>query len=408
MTTRIKIRRDTAGNWYNNNPVLALGEPGLETDTRKIKYGDGSTAWNSLLYAGGVNINANSSISVGYGTTENGGQDAIAIGTNAGIDQAWSTVAIGNNAGNSNQAPSAIAIGRSAGQDNQGWDAIAIGRYAGQENQTSGLAIGYYAGRTNQLYHTVAIGAECGRYNQGFLATAIGRSAGYNQQGNGAVAIGHRTGEDSQGNHSVAIGRFSSNYNQGYESISIGTYAGYAYQGDGTVAVGKSAGESVQGQNAVAIGYEAGRGTSSDSYTNNTLSYAFVSGDGAPNMVLDGSSDIRVGMLIFGYAVQSNTYITAVDTNTNTVTLSANLTDAPSGSYQFTGAQGQNAIAIGAYAAQKVQHSNSIVINASGQEVQSAGENTVVIKTVRSVSATDGFYPCYYNPTTGELVYFTA
>ena len=51
MATRIQIRRDTSINWTANNPVLALGEPGLETDTFIIKYGDGSTAWNSLPYA---------------------------------------------------------------------------------------------------------------------------------------------------------------------------------------------------------------------------------------------------------------------------------------------------------------------------------------------------------------------
>jgi hypothetical protein len=51
MATRIQIRRDTSTNWEANNPVLALGEPGLETDTFIVKYGDGSTAWNSLPYA---------------------------------------------------------------------------------------------------------------------------------------------------------------------------------------------------------------------------------------------------------------------------------------------------------------------------------------------------------------------
>jgi hypothetical protein len=50
MTT-IKLRRDTATNWTANNPILATGEPGLETDTKKLKFGDGSTAWNSLSYA---------------------------------------------------------------------------------------------------------------------------------------------------------------------------------------------------------------------------------------------------------------------------------------------------------------------------------------------------------------------
>lgn len=51
MGTRIQIRRDTSTNWQLNNPVLAIGEPGLETDTQIVKYGDGVTAWNSLPYA---------------------------------------------------------------------------------------------------------------------------------------------------------------------------------------------------------------------------------------------------------------------------------------------------------------------------------------------------------------------
>lgn len=51
MAVTIKLRRDTASNWGSNNPTLAEGEPGFETDTGKIKYGDGTTAWNSLAYA---------------------------------------------------------------------------------------------------------------------------------------------------------------------------------------------------------------------------------------------------------------------------------------------------------------------------------------------------------------------
>jgi hypothetical protein len=53
MASLIKLRRDTEANWASVNPTLASGEPGLETDTLKIKYGNGSTAWNSLSYAGG-------------------------------------------------------------------------------------------------------------------------------------------------------------------------------------------------------------------------------------------------------------------------------------------------------------------------------------------------------------------
>lgn len=53
MTVVIKTRRDTAANWSSVNPVLALGEIGIETDTRKIKFGDGTTPWNSLAYSSG-------------------------------------------------------------------------------------------------------------------------------------------------------------------------------------------------------------------------------------------------------------------------------------------------------------------------------------------------------------------
>lgn len=49
----IRLRRDTAANWANQNPTLALGEPGVETDTNKMKIGDGSTAWLGLSYASG-------------------------------------------------------------------------------------------------------------------------------------------------------------------------------------------------------------------------------------------------------------------------------------------------------------------------------------------------------------------
>lgn len=50
MASIIQIRRDTAANWTSANPILAQGELGLETDTLKVKAGDGSTAWNSASY----------------------------------------------------------------------------------------------------------------------------------------------------------------------------------------------------------------------------------------------------------------------------------------------------------------------------------------------------------------------
>src|ERR1700722_9439808 len=50
MSQTIQFRRDLSANWTSLNPEMAQGEIGLETDTGKIKIGDGLTAWNSLAY----------------------------------------------------------------------------------------------------------------------------------------------------------------------------------------------------------------------------------------------------------------------------------------------------------------------------------------------------------------------
>jgi hypothetical protein len=50
MAVQIQLRNDTAANWTSANPTLAAGEVGLETNTGKLKIGNGTTAWNSLAY----------------------------------------------------------------------------------------------------------------------------------------------------------------------------------------------------------------------------------------------------------------------------------------------------------------------------------------------------------------------
>jgi hypothetical protein len=46
----IRFRRDTQARWNLVNPVLSSGEPGFETDTGRVKMGDGETAWQDLQY----------------------------------------------------------------------------------------------------------------------------------------------------------------------------------------------------------------------------------------------------------------------------------------------------------------------------------------------------------------------
>lgn len=53
--TQIKLRRDTSAAFASSNPILGNGEPAYETDTKKLKIGDGTTAYTQLKYfsAGG-------------------------------------------------------------------------------------------------------------------------------------------------------------------------------------------------------------------------------------------------------------------------------------------------------------------------------------------------------------------
>ena len=77
MAVRFQLRRDTAANWTSANSVLALGEPGVETDTLKVKVGDGSTAWNSLAYSitkDFTDLTSTPTTLAGYGIT-----DALAL-----------------------------------------------------------------------------------------------------------------------------------------------------------------------------------------------------------------------------------------------------------------------------------------------------------------------------------------
>ena len=94
-TVRIQVRRGSATDWSGVNPILAAGELGVETDTRKIKVGDGSTAWNSLSYIaadapeiGEISQDAiNTALTMGAGLTKtyNDGSNTITINVDSNV-----------------------------------------------------------------------------------------------------------------------------------------------------------------------------------------------------------------------------------------------------------------------------------------------------------------------------------
>lgn len=79
---KLKLRRDTSANWASKNPILSAGEPGWDVSNKRLKIGDGSTAFNALSYfsikefSSGLN-DQNDIITATLSTGKNGGQTVI-------------------------------------------------------------------------------------------------------------------------------------------------------------------------------------------------------------------------------------------------------------------------------------------------------------------------------------------
>lgn len=50
INTTFKLKRGSAVQWAEVNPILGLGEPGFVYDLNLLKIGNGVTAWNDLPY----------------------------------------------------------------------------------------------------------------------------------------------------------------------------------------------------------------------------------------------------------------------------------------------------------------------------------------------------------------------
>lgn len=78
MAVRIQFRRGTSTQWTAANPVLADGELGYESDTKVIKFGNGTSTWSALPVAAAGDITA---VIAGTGLTggATSGQATLAI-----------------------------------------------------------------------------------------------------------------------------------------------------------------------------------------------------------------------------------------------------------------------------------------------------------------------------------------
>jgi hypothetical protein len=265
----------------------------------------------------------------------------------------------------------------------------------------------------------------------GPTAIALGQTAG-NAQGAGAVAVGQNAGQATQGSEAVAIGPNAGANAQGFGSVAIGTFAGNDSQLDAAVAIGYSAGQTNQGTESVAIGFNAGAsncsgiaiGSGAGSTNNQGISIGYLSGSGGLNSIIIGTT---AGTATSAGAIAIGALAAQVSQGNTSIAIG--------GQAVQNGPQGLSAVAIGKQAAYYGQGNssiaigpnaggntavpnNSIVLDASGGNLPSAGANTTTIFPVRNVTSTNawtnpartlptGFFFTAYNPTTGELIYWS-
>ena len=161
-----------------------------------------------------------------------------------------------------------------------------------------------------------------------------------------SIAIGMSAGSAVVGG--VSIGYQAGQTSQGNYGVAIGANAGKTSQQSGGIAIGNAAGYDTQGGNAIAIGASAGQ-------------------------ISQSGTSIAIG---------------------------------PQAGYNT---QGAHAIAIGAGAGKTNQPDRTIIINATESDFNGVDAQTdsFYVKPVRSVAGgavPSGFYPTYYNPTTGEFI----
>ena len=247
-----------------------------------------------------------------------------------------------------------------------GGNNIKLGNFAGVYDQgDSAIAIGSSAGYQNQKIRAIAIGLYAGVSNQGDSSLAIGSSAGNTSQGTGAIAFGSNSGHTSQGAKSITIGTNSAYQYQGSNAISIGEESGYSMQGVKAIAIGTNAGRTSQGFQSISIGSSAG-------YQNQGVSAIAIGQNAGYNSQQDDS--IAIGTRTGKYA------------GTNTITI------------------GKDA---GSTAASPVP-SGCVVIGTGFDTTSSYGSNAnaTFIKPLRVVNSVAGLKQVYYDPITGEMVYY--
>jgi hypothetical protein len=167
MAVQLQLRRGTASQWTTANPLLAQGEIGIETDTLKIKIGDGINAWTALAYytAGAVAVTTVNG-QTGVVTLTAADVGAIATETDP-VYTASSWYSTTNNATNWDTAYT----------DRNKWDGGATGLVAATGRTSLGLGTAATTDATD--YATAAQGAKADTALQSITSGNVTSALGY-------------------------------------------------------------------------------------------------------------------------------------------------------------------------------------------------------------------------------------
>jgi hypothetical protein len=171
VNTLIQVRRGSGEGWSNapnqlGRGILYNGEIGYETDTGKLKIGDGSLSWDSLCY-NSVPLNSDN-------FTSTSGIN-IAIGSNCGsatwsIDETWLTNFIATSSGSLNVEGVQDIIGNSgvvggfgidkSYNDSTGFTTVSVTGMTLRVEESTGIGVAEVTESNNKVYTVSVTGID--------------------------------------------------------------------------------------------------------------------------------------------------------------------------------------------------------------------------------------------------------
>lgn len=208
MPTQIQVRRDAAATWTSVNPTLASGEIGFETDTGKVKVGDGTTAWASLAYLAGE----------GGGLTDGDYGDVVvsSSGTVLSVERVL------HSNGSNSAVTNSVVLGSNGGTAGGSYSSVIGGQNSSASGSLSTI-LASNASTASTTYAGVVCSDECtaGSQTSVVMASTLCSTAGA-AGSSGQVILGSFQSEIPTGVYSAAVIGSDNTINPVSNSVAMG------------------------------------------------------------------------------------------------------------------------------------------------------------------------------------------